>query len=414
MRRVISIVLFFAATVLVSADSPSWPCWRGANRDGVSTETGWDPMALKDGPKILWKADVGPGYSDVAIQNGRLYTMGLEKEKTAIICLNAATGKRIWRYSFQSHGEPMSTPAVDGDRVYGLGSGGEMLCLRSSNGKVVWQKHLERDLDALFQVYGWATSPLVDGDLLLINANMSGVCLDARTGAMIWNSPQYAPGWSGFGFYTSPVPCLLDGTRCVAFYGPIALNVVEASSGKLISSFVHGERTHPVADPILSGGRVFIDRPSSILFEMGSAGANVIWRNEELMTGITTAVLVDGHLYGWHKGWVSFPNLDWGALQKARLPLRCIEWETGKVMWESEKMSSISLTASDGKLILLEANGTLRIAEATPAGYHELSSADVLKGERKPRRFVTAPVLCGGLIYCRNYTGDLICIDVRR
>ena len=230
---------------------------------------------------------------------------------------------------------------------------------------------------------------------------------------MLWNSPKFASGWAGNGFYTSPVGCLLDGTRCVVLYGPTALTIVEAASGKVISSFEHGEHMHPIIDPIVSGGRVFIGQPSSILLEMGSAGANVIWRNRALEAEITTAVLVDGHLYGCHYDGEVFGVLDWGALQKARLPLRCIEWETGKVMWESEKMSSISLTASDGKLILLEANGTLRIAEATPAGYHELSSADVLKGERQPRRFVTAPVLCGGLIYCRNYAGDLICVDVR-
>jgi hypothetical protein len=91
-----------------------------------------------------------------------------------------------------------------------------------------------------------------------------------------------------------------------------------------------------------------------------------------------------------------------------------VEWETGKLMWESEPMSSTTLTAVDGKLILLESNGTLRIAEASPEGYREISSADVLAGEKRPRRFVTAPVLCRGRIYCRNFTGDLICVDVSK
>jgi hypothetical protein len=95
------------------------------------------------------------------------------------------------------------------------------------------------------------------------------------------------------------------------------------------------------------------------------------------------------------------------------MPVRCIQRATGKVMWESEGMKSATITASDGKLILLEHTGTLRIAEASPEGYHEIASADVLKGEKRPRRFVTAPVLCGGLIYCRNFAGDLVCVDVR-
>lgn len=76
-------------------------------------------------------------------------------------------------------------------------------------------------------------------------------------------------------------------------------------------------------------------------------------------------------------------------------------------------MEYSTLIAADGKLIIMESNGTLRIAEASPAAYREFSSADVLAGANRPRRFVTAPVLCGGLIYCRNYAGDLVCIDVR-
>ena len=82
-------------------------------------------------------------------------------------------------------------------------------------------------------------------------------------------------------------------------------------------------------------------------------------------------------------------------------------------MWE-KSMKTVSLTAADGKLIMLELNGTLRIAEASSSKFTEISSADVLGGAEKPRIFATHPVLCGGKIYCRNYAGDLICIDVSK
>jgi hypothetical protein len=127
-----------------------------------------------------------------------------------------------------------------------------------------------------------------------------------------------------------------------------------------------------------------------------------------------TPLLVDGFVYGSHSN-LSFPNLDWGAYEAAAVPVRCLEFATGKVMWESpQKMKFVQPCAAAGNLILLELGGMLRIVEASPAAYREISEADVLGGAKRPRRFVVPPVLCGGRIYCRNYAGDLVCIDVSR
>ena len=125
------------------------------------------------------------------------------------------------------------------------------------------------------------------------------------------------------------------------------------------------------------------------------------WQNKNLRNDIGTCVLIDGYLYG-SDGW-------------GKSILRCIDFKTGEVMWEEPMTSgTVSLTAADNKLIILEENGTLYIAEATPTAYQEISSCDVLEGERKFRMFWTPPVLCNGRIYCRNHAGDLICIDVSK
>ncbi len=416
MKRAVAVVALVSLAAMAGADSPSWPCWRGANRDGISTETGWNPLALKNGPEVLWTADVGPGYSDVAIQDGRLYTMGMDEEKCSVVCVAANTGELNWRYSFKAHAAPMATPAVDGDRVYAVAAGGDVICLRGEDGTLLWKRHLLLDLKAKMPYYGWADSPLVDGQLLLLNGNRAGIALDKLTGEVVWTSPNDSLKWSaGFGAYASPVPVDFQGSRCVLLYGPAALNLVETATGKVLRTFVHRETNHPLADPILRGSQTFISLPFPALLDLEPGEPHVLWKSPlEMDTGISTAVLVDGHLYGCQYGGRSFPDLDWGSLQRAKMPLRCLDWDTGKPVWDSEGMGSFFLTASDRKLILLEHNGTLRIVEASPAGYNELSSADVLKGAKRPRRFVTAPVLCGGLIYCRNYAGDLVCIDVRK
>ena len=103
----------------------------------------------------------------------------------------------------------------------------------------------------------------------------------------------------------------------------------------------------------------------------------------------------------------------WGSYAQDGWPLRCIEWKTGSVMWE-KKMKHATLMAADDKLFILETDGTLRIANATASSYEELSSADVLEGANKSRIFASPPVLYRGRVYCRNFAGDLVCIDMRK
>jgi outer membrane protein assembly factor BamB len=412
------LALLFSLLVLCPAafsQSPSWPRWRGPNGDGISTETNWNPKALKGGAKVVWKVDIGFGYSDVVIQGGRLYTMGLVKSKWTFLCLDAGSGKGIWQRSLDSIEEPMSTPCVDGDRVYGLGKDGTVVCLRTSDGGLLWKKSLKDDFGIPVLYYGWASSLVVEGRLLLLSAGPAGLALDKMTGAPAWKS-TLAEGENegGYGYYATPVVCDFNGKRYGLFYGQTSLSAVDLASGKRLWTYQHNDQ-HPISDPIVSGTRVFLSRPQTILQEMAPGTPKTVWTNSELISGPFTLVLVDGFVYGSNKGLQSFPNLAWGMYEDAAVPLRCVELATGKVKWESpRKMKFIQPCAAAGKLILLELGGILHIVEASPAAYREISSADVLGGANRPRRFAVPPVLCGGRIYCRNYAGDLICIDVSK
>ncbi len=144
---------------------------------------------------------------------------------------------------------------------------------------------------------------------------------------------------------------------------------------------------------------------------MAVDGPTVVWTSSEFDTWLPPPVLMDGYLYGTHLK-RSFSPSTWGGLQAPDLPFRCIDWASGKVVWQKD-VKYVSLIAADRKLIMLELNGTLQIAEASPSGYRELSSADVLEGAKKPWTFVSPPALCDGRLYCRNFAGDLVCVDVR-
>ena len=137
------------------------------------------------------------------------------------------------------------------------------------------------------------------------------------------------------------------------------------------------------------------------LLDVSSGAPSVLWQNKNMNTHVSTCVLVDGFLYGCHD------PVEGGGSGI----LRCLDVRTGKVMWEKDFKRTVSLSAANKKLIILTERGVLVIADASPTGYNELSSARVL--DEKTFGLWTPPVLCRGRIYCRSHYGELVCIDMR-
>ena len=183
------------------------------------------------------------------------------------------------------------------------------------------------------------------------------------------------------------------------------LYLVEVQTGKQLWFFEFKTPGAQAADPVLCEQKVFISSgwagARGALVEMTGTGPTLVWQNTNMRNEFSSCIYIDGYLYG--------SNGDHGF----RAPLTCIDVKTGEVIWE-RKLRMASLLLAGGKLITLEEDGTLHIAEATPSAYREISSCDVLAGEKKSKMFYTPPVLCNGKIYCRNYAGDLVCIDVSK
>ncbi|UCF96704.1 MAG: PQQ-binding-like beta-propeller repeat protein [Spirochaetaceae bacterium] len=164
-------------------------------------------------------------------------------------------------------------------------------------------------------------------------------------------------------------------------------------------------------NPLVYGNKVFLSlHDTCYMLETDESEPQQLWVSGELCSDIATAVLIDKYLYGTHFAGRYVTTNDWNTMLRLDWPLRCVSVETGFVMWE-QNMEHSTLTAADGKLILLGIKGSLRIAEVTASGYTELSRGD-LSGGKKHFVFATPLVLCNGKMYCRNYYGDLICIDV--
>lgn len=426
----LSLLTFFFFTPLHAAD---WYRWRGPDFNGISKEKDWLTNWPAEGPKQLWKANVGTGFSSVSVSDGHVYTMGNEtqagelfdvarsREKAAnvegasvippedgkkknmdtVFCFDAETGKEIWKHSYPCpldpkyyEGGPSITPTVDGKTVFILSRKGDLFSLNSEDGKVIWTKNLAKELGAEIPTWGFAGSPFVEKNSLLLNVGSHGTVLDKRTGKLVWTSGKSPSG------YSTAVPAKFDGKRCAVFAGEKSVFAIAIEDGKKV--WEHEWKTMyevNAADPIIFGDKVFISSGydhGCALLQIKSGKATVIWENKNLRNHFNSSILLNGFLYGF----------DGNAGPKA--DFKCVEFETGKIKWSEPKLGAGALMAADGKLIVHTDKGELIIAEATPDSFKPISRAQVTGG-----RNWTTPVLSNGRIYCRNAKGDLVCLDVK-
>lgn len=391
-------ILFFASVGALSsfdAIGLDWPRWRGPDANGISKETGWSTSWPDEGPKQLWKANVGTGFSSISVANGRAYTVGNLKDRDTVYCFDAKTGQERWKHSYPAplddhyyDGGSSATPTIDGDKVYHLARRGGLFCLDAATGKVVWSKELYKELGARIPEWGFAGSPLVEGDLLILNVGSAGAAINKVTGAVVWTSGKGSAG------YSSAVPFSVGNDRYAALFLLQAVAAVNVRTGKEL--WRHGWKTSydvNAADPVIAGNEIFISSgydKGAALLRILSNQPNVVWQNKNMRNHFNSCVLVGGHLYGFDES-----------------ELKCVDWKSGAVKWTEPGLGKGGLSAADGKLIVQGERGQLVVAEASPAGFKPLARAQVLGG-----KCWTMPVLANGRIYCRNARGDVVCVDV--
>jgi len=203
------------AFVLFSAPlvASEWPQWLGTKRDAVWEEKGLVSKFAKEGPPVVWRRPIGEGYAGPAVVGGKLFIMDREKTpidpknppakgtipgRERVHCLNAADGKTIWTHSYDCPYEkvayptgPRTTPVVDGDQLYTLGTMGDLHCLKSAGGKLVWSKSFPKDLQAPTPAWGWSAHLLLDGDTIfaLVGGDGQGiVAFDKASGKVKWKA----------------------------------------------------------------------------------------------------------------------------------------------------------------------------------------------------------------------------------
>ncbi|MEM7305393.1 MAG: PQQ-binding-like beta-propeller repeat protein [Planctomycetota bacterium] len=384
----------------VPSAADDWPQWRGPSGDNVSNETAWSPVGEE---AALWRADAGRGYSGPVIWRGRLFVAGYHEDEATprqgvdrVLCLDAATGKELWSHSYPTDaydnehaGGALSTPTVYDGVLYLPTRGGEVRAYSAEEGELLWSVDLVERHGVEPGRYGFASSPFVLGDWIVLNASQT-VALARATGETAWISDTYDANYS-------TVATVQIGERaCLAVFGGKGLVLVDASSGEHVHTYTFRKTPRNVegATPIVIGPTVLISsayQQGIALVDFSGEEPVEVWRNLKMRNKMAGSTLFEEHLYGFDESM-----------------LKCLDLE-GNELWRKRGLGHGSLSIAGGRLLLTTSRGELVVADASPEEYRELSRRKVVEGGV----FWTAPILANGRVYMRGSEGELVCLDHR-
>jgi outer membrane protein assembly factor BamB len=381
-----------AATMALPLSAADWPQWRGPHRDGISAETGLLEAWPSQGPKLLFEVSgAGEGYSTVSVSRGRVFTMGAGGGSEFVAAFDEATGKRLWR---TAHGKayrdsrgngPRGTPTVDGDRLYALGAMGDLSCLETATGRMVWTLNILDRFSGTNPKWGLSESPLVLKDRVLVNPGGPGasvVALRKADGSLLWKSGSDPAGYSSAVLWPGA-----GGEQAVFFTAKQALGL-RPSDGRVLWDYARvANRTANVATPLVVGNRVFLSSDygtGAALLERAADGSSVreVYFTKQMRNHWSSVVRVGEHVYGFS-----------GSV------LTALRLGDGVRAWRDRSVGKGSLVYADGHLYLLSERGDVALVEATPTAYREKARFRIETGSLPT---YGPPVIANGRLYLRD------------
>ena len=424
-RRLTALVLLAAAQAFAADPGAfDWPQWRGPDRTGLSKETGllkkWSP----EGPKQVWKiTGLGDGYSSPTISAGRIYVIGTKSNDEHMFCLAEKDGARIWDAKLGpkaavSYSGPRSSATVDGVHAYAVTSNGILSCVELAKGTVVWQKNYKTEFGGKHGSWGYAESPLVDGDLVIGTPGADAAALAAfkkKTGDLVWRTAitgvnrkpsaeqkkKRDPRNYTTAGYSSVVAAEIGGVKQYVQFIDGGVVGVSAKDGKLLWHYEEpASEGANISTPIVRGDLVF----ATASYNTGAGQAKIVKTADgfkaesqyflaRFQNHHGGVLLVDEHLYG-----------------TSNTQLMCLDFKTGKIAWEERGVGKGSVTYADGHLYVRGENGKVALVEASPAKYVEVGRFD--QPDRSKQAAWPHPVVANGKLYLRDWD-VLFCYDVK-
>jgi len=414
--KLIYVYLFLACLGMQVCNAQKISEWREDNRTGVSSETGLMKFWPADGPQLLWEnLDLPKGYSSVSFGNNLLYITGTRDTTDILVALDM-NGKTRWQTEMgrawnQSYPNSRATPTVEGDRVYTCSGFGDLACIDGISGKVVWAYQASERNKGTYGRWGIAESLLVDGDNLYFSPGgpeTMTIALNKATGDVRWRSASLDdnPG------YVSPILVDWAGMKTIVHVSMRHVFAVNATNGEILWKVPHKlpENFNPAWElikcvtPLFHEGWVYSTggyNTGGMMIRVADDGksANVVWTDSVLDVHHGGVVLIDGHIYG--SNWLNNGDGNWC----------CLEWKTGKKMWEEHWNCKGSIISAEGMLYIFdEKKGYVGLLRASPEKFDLVSSYKVTQGAPGP--FWAHPVIHNGVLYLRH-NNALMAYDIK-
>jgi outer membrane protein assembly factor BamB len=406
-RRLFAAIACLALGLWVAAaPAADWPQFRGPNRDGKSAETGLLPKWPEGGPKLLWSVKgVGDGFTHVSVSGGLLYVTGLVGGEGRLAAYTP-DGQLKWEAKYgpewaKAHPGARSIPTVHDGLIYVASGVGNVACFDAATGKQVWFVKLFDDYEAPQIQWGFAESLLVDGENVIVTPcgkKATMVALNRKTGRPVWASLLTVQESS----FCSPLLMERGRTRQIVTVMDFGVVALAPEDGKVIWQHPYANfRQNHCVTPIYQDGRLYITSgygKGAIGLTMAEDGRSVtqVWEQPRQDPVHGQAVLVDGYVYA-------------ASHQKANGRWSCVDFKTGKLMWEDACIGkSGSVIFAGGLLYGYSEDGTVGLIRPTPEKCEVVSTFKVPQGEGS---HWAHPVVANGRLYIRH--GDaLMCYDV--
>lgn len=415
-----ALVIIMLSVFCIDSFAADWPQWRGDGRRGVSDETGLLKKWPDGGPKLLWFAEgIGEGNSSMSIADGTIYVTGNKgKGKNEVEYLSAfdLKGKLKWQEPYgkpwvRSYSPARTTATIENGNAYVINGTGAMSCFDIKDGNEKWTVDVSEKYDGQYGPWGIAESPLVVDDKVICTPGgkkATMVALDKMTGKVIWASKSIDDKPA----YCSPIVVERGGKKIIITIIAKHILGVNAADGEILwtydcANYQPKQKGINTATPLYYDGGIYVTSGydmGSIKLKLAADGMSVEkeWVNMDLDTHVGGVVLVDGYIYGasWHNNGMG----NW----------ICVDWETGKTMYDTEWHNKGQVIAADGMLYCYDENkkegGNMGLVKSGSKAFDVVSEFKIDKGEGI---HWAHPAISDGVLYVRH--GEvLMAYDIKR
>ncbi len=401
----------------MNLQAADWPQWRGPERTGYVPAGEPIPKSLPDSPKILWHIPLGNGVASPVVSGGKVFYLDHQDGKEVVHASDAADGNVLWSVPLdevqkdsQSPPGPRCTPTVDGNRVYVQSCRGELQCLDTADGKVIWRTNYVKDFGAVFigekgkaegaSRHGNTGSPLVDGEHLIAEVGGPGasiVCFDKKNGQVIWKSESDIPG------YAAPIIATIAGKRQIIGFMADGLMGIARADGKFLWRVpVKTSLARHVTTPVVADDMVIIASHTAGLIGVkltpngDGIASEIAWTVKDSAINFSSPVTVGQHLYGLG------PSKN----------LLCVDAKTGKQTWSKEGFltgkadkAHVGMIVAGENLLILTDDGQLALVAIDPTAFREISRVRVCTNNW------CNPAYADGKLFLRD-SKELICVQL--